>query len=174
MPLPRRPVLPALLLPAALPLLAGCGSDTGAARDDPAALTLDALDGRAFEGDDLDSPDRALVPGTTVRLRFDGDELSADTGCNHLFGTADADDGSLVVTDMGGTEMGCDPARHDQDAWLTAFLGSGPRAVLDEAILTLSADGTTLVLREAPVEHGDGDPDRPTSDQDVGSTRSAG
>ena len=55
------------------------------------------------------------------------------------------------------TEMGCDPALHDQDEWLSQFLGSDPQIALDGDELTLTSGGVTITLLDREVA----DPDLP-------------
>ena len=68
-----------------------------------------------------------LVAGTTVTLTFGDDgNLSVQAGCNTLGATYTIEDGKLVADNFGGTEMGCDEARHAQDTWIGNFLSSRP------------------------------------------------
>jgi heat shock protein HslJ len=78
-----------------------------------------------------------LVPGTQVRLGFGTDQITAQAGCNTLSGTASWDGATLVVENLGGTEMGCGEALMAQDSWLAGILTSSP---------TVSADGDKLTL----------------------------
>lgn len=150
--------------------LSSCGDDSSApdGRDAPAALSLDELDGRAFTSVRVDG--HRLVKDTRIQLGFDGADVSANAGCNHLFGTAAVDGDVLVVSSMGGTEMGCPDGLNDQDAWLTEFLGAGPTAVLAGDTLTLTGGDVVIELAEqqtsspAPT----GDPDQPTADSSEG------
>jgi heat shock protein HslJ len=157
----------AILLAAAAVLafsLSACGDDdpTPTATDDPAALSLDDLDGRVFASVRVDG--RQLVDDTRIRLGFDGTELSAEAGCNHLFGVADIDGDTLTVSGMGGTEMGCPGGRDEQDAWLTDFLGAGAAAVLSDGTLALTGGDVVIELEEQDVaDQPTGDPDQPTS-----------
>ncbi|GGM25497.1 META domain-containing protein [Dactylosporangium sucinum] len=90
---------------------------------------------------------KRLADGTTIELRFTTDgRLIARAGCNQLSGRARIDQRQLRVDDLATTEMGCDPARHEQDRWLAAFLEGGPGWRLDGDRLTLDGDGTTVDL----------------------------
>ena len=53
---------------------------------------------------------------------------------------------TLRLADAATTEMGCDPARHDQDDWLFAFLGSSPTVALGGDRLTLRSGTTAITL----------------------------
>lgn len=162
-------ILPAVAVLVAAATLAACGDEdepTTMARDDSgggdSALVLDDLDGRAFASVRVDG--HRLVDGTRIQLGFDGAGLSADAGCNHLFGTAWLADGVLVVSRIGGTEMACPDGRMEQDEWLVQFLGGGPTVELDGGTLTLTSGDVVVELEEqaAPPEP-TGDPDEPTA-----------
>jgi heat shock protein HslJ len=119
-------------------LVAGCGgADAG--------QSATPLDGRTFLSTSVkeNGQPKELVAGTRLSLTFDGGKVSASAGCNSLFGDLAADGGKLVVGQMGGTDMGCDKPRHDQDAWVSEFLMSDP---------AYRVDGDTLVLTSAKAE----------------------
>jgi len=141
----------ALMLPAVLLVAAACAADPqdpGLMPEDPSGRD-DALHGNTFVGvgRTVDGEPDPLVKGTTPQIGFTDEGVSAYAGCNHLSGQARYADGKLTVDVVGGTEMGCDQARMDQDAWLADFLSGDPRYRLDGDVLTLSAGGTTLSLR---------------------------
>lgn len=136
-------------------LAAGCGAGTVTSRDGD-----DGLTGRTFlsaEITEAGSP-RELVADTRIRLEFHDDgRLDADAGCNQLVGTVTIGDETLELEGMGATEMGCDPARHDQDAWLMEFLTASPTWHLSDDRLTLTRGSTQMVLLDRAIA----DPDRP-------------
>ncbi|HEX5994512.1 MAG TPA: META domain-containing protein [Jiangellales bacterium] len=118
------------------------------------------LTGRTFLSESVlaGGQDRPLVEGTRISLDFTTDgQVSANAGCNQLFGSVTITDERLEVGPMGGTEMGCDPQRHAQDEWLVDFLQSSPSWLLDGDRLTLTAGDTEIVLLDREVA----DPDRP-------------
>jgi heat shock protein HslJ len=91
-----------------------------------------------------------LVPGTQISLGFpEKGKITARAGCNSLFGDVQFEGDKLAVSGMGGTDMGCDKARHDQDQWLSDFLTSKPTWSLkgDELILTAKDGEIRLVDR---------------------------
>lgn len=137
----------AIGLAAAVLLAAGCVSGGGATGGDP-------LDGRSFVSTRVleGSAERPLVPGTRIELSLSQGRLSARAGCN-LMGAGYRLEGDRfrLVGAIGTTEMGCDPDRHDQDAWLSAFLGSSPRVRLQGPRLTLTAGGTEIDLVDREV-----------------------
>jgi heat shock protein HslJ len=101
--------------------------------------------------------DRPLVAGTRIRLSFKDGQIGASAGCNLLGGGYRLDGGRLVADQLVTTDMGCDPARHAQDAWLAAFLGGRPAFRLAGNDLSLQRDGTIVELLDRRVA----DPDRP-------------
>lgn len=147
--------------------LAACGDEdpSPTAKDESEVLSLDDLDGRSFASVRVDG--HRLVADTQIRLGFTGSDLSADAGCNHLFGTAALDGDALTVSSIGGTEMGCPDQLADQDAWLTEFLSGGTTVALAGATLTLTSGDVVveLVEQDAP-DAPTGDPDDVTSNSD--------
>jgi heat shock protein HslJ len=140
----------------ALVVVAGCGDDD---EDSPGGAP-DVLTGRTFlsQSVTMDGAPHPLVDGTVIRLEVAADQIRVHAGCNHLFGTLESTAGGrLRVTQMGGTEMGCDPALHDQDQWLADLLTAHPSWSLDRDTLTLSGDTTVITLLDRRVA----DPDRP-------------
>jgi heat shock protein HslJ len=139
---------------AAFLLAGGCGGED-------ASTSADGdLTGRTFLSESVteNGQARELVDGTRISLDFTTDgQVSANAGCNHLFGDVTIDEDRLEVGLMGGTEMGCDPDLHAQDEWLMSFLQSSPSWTLDGDRLTLTAAGTEIVLLDREVA----DPDRP-------------
>lgn len=134
--------------------LAGCGDEIAG------TASGDGLSGRAFWSEQVteDGSDRELVEGTRVSLEFTDDgRLVASAGCNILSTDVTVGEGTLEVTGVGGTEMGCDPELQAQDEWLAAFLSTPPTWALDGDRLTLTAGTTEIVLLDREVA----DPDRP-------------
>lgn len=117
----------------------------------------DDLEGRQFWSTSVteDGVERALVPGTTIQLRFDGDNIGASAGCNSMGGTFRIDGDTLLVTEMGMTEMGCDPARHDQDNFVAALLADSPTITLAGDELTVETDTVRLEMLDATVANPD-------------------
>ena len=118
----------------ALPLLASCGSAPGAphASETPTGdYVSDGLPGPFDEGD-------------VLRVTFREGEISFQATCNSMFGSTDLVDGLLVVSNVGGTEMGCPGAGHEQDEWLVDFFTSRPAIDLLDVGFDLTHDGTTV------------------------------
>jgi heat shock protein HslJ len=118
-----------LAIGATLIVLTGC-SGSGSGGDD-----VD-LAGRSFTSTEVRG--HSLVPGSEIRLAFEEDSLSANGGCNTIFGGADWSDGTLTTpTQLAMTMMACEDDLAAQDDWLTALLSSSP---------AIRIDGDTLVL----------------------------
>jgi len=129
-------------------LLAGCAGQ-GAGQGLPAG-DGSALVGRTFQSTSVSG--YQLASDTTINVAFpEKGKLTADGGCNHLFGEARFEADKLVVSGMGGTEMACDKARMDQDDWLIKFLTSSPTWSLTGDELVLKGSGTELRLTDRKV-----------------------
>lgn len=138
-------------------VLAACGAGSaspGSSEPPGAGPDPSALDGRTFLSTAIDG--RALVPGSRVRLSFEGGRIGASAGCNSMGGPYAIDAGRLLVGQLATTEMGCAPALMEQDTWLAGFL-DGAAVALDGATLGLAHEGVTLTLLDREVA----DPDRP-------------
>ena len=144
-------------------LLAGIGMSAvvlsacyGAA---PGASLAGSIDGRTFLSTGITDggTTRSLVAGTRIRLVFGEGRVSASAGCNQMGGTYRLDGDRLVVEGLATTDMGCDPTRHDQDAWLATLLTGRPAVRLSGNDLSLERDSTIVRLVDRRV----GDPDRP-------------
>lgn len=133
-----------LALAPVLLILAACGDDTVAPSDSTGPA--ETLDGRTFVGSDVSGHD--LVGGSVLRLEFRDGQVRASAGCNHLAGTGRLDNGVLVGSIDVTTEMGCERALMDQDAWFSDFLGSRPSAAVTAEALTLSKGETTVTLAD--------------------------
>lgn len=96
------------------------------------------LEGRTFTATGVRGHD--LVEGSAITLAFEDGQVSANAGCNTIFGEAQWDGGTLEAEQLASTLMACDDALMAQDEWLTALLTSSP---------TLSVDGTTLTIGDA-------------------------
>jgi heat shock protein HslJ len=109
------------------------GADPG---QDPVAgdYVSDSVPGPAFAGDGA----------PLLRMSLDGGEIRFSADCNTFFGTASWDNGRFSVRDLGGTEMGCSPARHERDAWLLDFFSRADRVERDGTDLAVHAGRTTI------------------------------
>lgn len=121
-------------------LLGGFAATRGGATPSPPDLA-----DRTFESTEVRG--HRLVDGTTVRITFEDDHVSAQAGCNTVFGAADWSDGVLEAPRLASTMMACSTELLAQDTWLGALLESSPSITLDGPRLTI-AGSSTLVLVE--------------------------
>ncbi|GAA3456177.1 META domain-containing protein [Dactylosporangium matsuzakiense] len=131
-----------IALAAILVLLSACGGGGSGAGA--------GLAGRTFLSTEVTG--HTLVAGTRLEVGFPQDgKLTAQAGCNHLFGDVSFGGGRLQVSGIGTTDMGCEQARGEQDTWLVHFLSAGPSFTLtgDELVLTGAAETIRLVDRRA-------------------------
>ena len=155
----RRMALLRLLTAGVLFVLVMAGCITGSSASPSDSADPGTIDGRTFLSSDVtqDGEPRALVGGTQVRLSFADGQITVNAGCNTIGGTYRVEDGRLLFEGGGMTEMGCDPALHDQDEWVGEFLGSDPELGLDGDDLTLTSGGIVMTLVDREVA----DPDLP-------------
>lgn len=97
-----------------------------------------------------------LLVGASVHLAFSDRGLSADAGCNHLFGKYTVEGQRLVVVGVTQTEMGCEHLDEQRDEWFSQLLVSRPSVNLAGSTLTITGNGTRLVFLDRVVA----DPDR--------------
>ncbi|MQA26760.1 MAG: META domain-containing protein [Micromonosporaceae bacterium] len=150
---------PILALPLSLLLaagVAGCGKGSGAGSSDAGK---NSPAGRTFLSSSLTDKGkpRPLVSGSRIRLAFKGAGLEVHAGCNHFTGDAEFDGDRLVVSNLGGSEMGCSQDLMKQDEWLTGFLTGKPNWRLDGDTLILTRAEARIELTDRRVA----DPDRP-------------
>ncbi len=120
-----------------LAFAAACGSDTAAPGDGEPALAEGI--GGDYVSDVLPAP---FGEGDVLRLSLAEGTISFQATCNTMSGNATWDDGALVVTNVGGTEMGCPGVGFEQDEWLVDFFTSEPAIRLDgdDVAVTRGAD----------------------------------
>ncbi len=96
---------------AAIAILTACGgSGAGTLKD--TAWELESLGGND------------LLPGTTITLKFEGEQISGSAGCNQYGGSYQAGADSFSVGDTFATEMGCmepEGILAQESAYLTAL-----------------------------------------------------
>ena len=92
---------------------------------------------------------RTLAGGTVISLTFDGDDLTANAGCNTLIGTYGTDGGRLDVGEMRiDKPIPCPSVVSEETSWLSGFLSGRPTLTLDRDQLTLISGSTTIELTE--------------------------
>ncbi len=134
-------------------------------------LSCGGRSGDSASGDEADLAGRSFlldhaegfepVSGTTVRLSFTQNEITFRAGCNTHTGSYRFQAGSLVVTAMGSTEMGCEPELMAQDEWLRGFMANQPGFDLDGNWLVLDRGSAVLTFLDREVA----DPDRTLTGQ---------
>lgn len=132
----------------AVVVLGGCGDSGGRSGGDAEVVSGD-LEGRTFTSTDVRGHD--LVAGTEVVLTFDADHVTANAGCNTMFGEATVEDGVLTLPREGlaTTLMACPDDQTGQDEWVAGLLGSGPRLALDGERLEVGDESSGMTLRES-------------------------
>lgn len=129
----RHLLLLLLLVPAA------CGSEVDVV---PGDSGTDVPVGE-FVTDSLPEPFGAA---DRARVRFADGEVAFSATCNSMVAPARVVDGVLEVDEVGGTEMGCPGAGHDQDAWLVRFFTDRPRVARTGDGWSLATADTELRL----------------------------
>ncbi|WP_162803097.1 META domain-containing protein [Ornithinimicrobium avium] len=117
------------------------------------------LSGRTFLSTAVtrDGAPRELVERSRISLTFADGRLTAQAGCNTMFGDYRVEGEVLVIDALGTTEMGCPDGLAAQDDWLSGLLSSRPRLELhgEQLVLVTTTDTVTLLDRVVA------DPDRP-------------
>lgn len=122
-----------------------CRGDGGGATSEMAQAP--DLDDRTFVSTSVSG--HRMVPDTEVRLSFSSRGLTAEAGCNEMFGRASWETGRLVLAnELGETLMLCPPERQAQDDWLLSLLASSPPLVLDGDLLRVGDAVSGLEMRE--------------------------
>ena len=119
--------------------LVGCGENEN--KDEDTSVEPSNTEAFSFQGMDfiLQSAEGYEPVGSNIRLGFDSDSqtLSFNAGCNHHSGSFEMDENILVITGLGGTEMGCEQDLMVQDEWFVSFFTSSP---------TITHAGDTLTI----------------------------
>ena len=155
----------------------GCGGDDDATAGDDATSTqpgdtgsgtgtdsgTSSLDGRTFLSTEVteNGQPRPLVAGTQISLVFGPENhVGIQAGCNSMSGPGEVTDREITTAGLATTDMGCDPALHEQDEWIAGLFAQGLAYTLDGDQLTLTADGTVVTM----VDRETANPDRPLED----------
>lgn len=120
-----------------------------ASGSEAARTTRSDLDGKSFVATEV-TGSHTLAPNSTITLAFEGGSLSANAGCNTMVGRYALVGGKLTAPQLASTMMACAGDLGEQDAWLSAFLSSGPTYTLDGDTLTLTNGTDTVVFGPAP------------------------
>ena len=144
---PRRGLGRPLLVGAGLLALVAVLVLAGLAATSDGAARTPELAGRSFVAVETHGHD--LLAGTQVRITFEEAHLSANAGCNTLFGAASWENGVLDAPALASTIMTCSAEHMAQDAWLAEVLSSQPAISLEGGRLTIGDAEAGLVLVEA-------------------------
>jgi heat shock protein HslJ len=110
---------------------------------------VERFDGSTFVTNEITGA-RAIVPGSTITLAFAGGSITANAGCNDLFGPYAVTGNVLSAAQLGSTAMACDQRLMAQDAWLATFLASAPTWTDDGRTLTLTNGTDTIAMARPP------------------------
>ena len=152
----------------AVSVLGACGSDTASSNPASSATASSDVGSQPAEPEasvpasDLDLEGRTfvstavagheLVADSEIRLTFQNGSVSINGGCNTLVGGYTIEGDTLQVPVMAMTQMACDPALMDQDAWLSETFSGAPTLAADGDNLTVTAaDGSTITFLDAAV-----------------------
>ena len=131
-------------------VLAGCASGgAGSVGPGPGAGGSADLDGRTFLS--VGVVGVTPVTDTQIRVSFADGRVMANAGCNSMSGGYAVDGDTLMVNDLAITEMGCDPARHEQDEWVSGLLTGRPRVRVDGDTLVVTGSTIELTMRDREV-----------------------
>ena len=134
-------------------VLAGCGSGSSSSTAGGSTVPTAAdLDQTSYVSTSIEGHD--LVPGTHIRLTFENTSLSANAGCNGMFGPYAVKDGVLAWSgNVSSTLMGCPDDLMKQDQWLQTWLQAGADATQAGDAQTHTTHGVTLHQQtEAPAD----------------------
>lgn len=136
-------------------VLAACGQRPSG---EAGAPTPDPLRGRTFLATAVteDGKPHPLVAELSIEFTDDG-RLIARAGCNMMQGDVDTSDGKIVLDELATTDMGCDKARLDQDAFVAGVLRGAPSWRLADDALTITAGSTVVELSPRELVHPDRD-----------------
>lgn len=90
------------------------------------------------------------LDGSDAVLRVSADDHVSGHGCNFWGGAGDVEPGSLQVSQIGTTLIGCAGLDGEIDDITQELLTSGASWSIDDGVLTLSGGGTTLTYRPRP------------------------
>lgn len=134
-------------------LVLGCGSDqdgpgtspAGSRPSSPSGLDVTYVVVGVTEG----GKRRALVEDSEIRLAFADGQLRITAGCNTMSGGYRLEGTRLTVEPLAGTEMGCEQALMDQDAWVAGLFTDPVRLTTGNDAALISGDVVlTLADRE--------------------------
>ncbi|HET9673031.1 MAG TPA: META domain-containing protein [Actinomycetota bacterium] len=132
--------LASLLLPAAVALMAACGG--GDPLDGTSWRAIDAIRGRPVLG------------GVEATASFSEGDVSGSSSCNSYTGSYEVGSGGagepveIAITNVGGTEMACEPPVMEQEARFVDALLSATRYRITGDRLELMDDHAVVAVFE--------------------------
>jgi heat shock protein HslJ len=99
--------------------------------------------------------DEGAFPDLTdhqVTLVVDGEQVGGVSACNHYGGRVEVDGDAVSISELGGTEMGCDPDVMDLERRYLTALGAVERGERGGGELSLSGPDVVLELALVPAE----------------------
>jgi heat shock protein HslJ len=144
----RIPAMYAAVLTGCLGLVA-CG---GSAANE-GEVSLEQLNGVQYSSTAISEAGvpRPLASEAPITITFTEDGISANAGCNTLFGSVSISDNTLIVNQaIASSMMMCEEALMNQDEWLTSVLTGSPQVFVNDDGLTLQTPDTTITFQ--PVE----------------------
>lgn len=134
-----------VLLAGLAAIVAACGgADTPGAADLAGTWVLTSS---TTPDGPVDAPDDARVD-----LRFEDGRIGGTAACNSYFADVAVDGGSITVTGLGQTEMGCDEPRMRAEQTYLSALAQVTEVARDGRTLTLGGPGVELVFEQEPPE----------------------
>jgi heat shock protein HslJ len=122
----------------------GAGATEGAGEASQVS-TQESLDGRSFTATEARGAD--ITPKSTLTVRFEGERVSVDAGCNSISGNYSLESDGEIQSFMITTMMGCPPAVQDLEVFATELFRQGAIATQSGDTLELEGlNGNDLTL----------------------------
>jgi len=86
-----------------------------------------------------------VLPGTTITLKFSGDQISGSAGCNQYGGSYKTSGNSLRISDVFATEMGCLEPKgilEQEQAYLTALRAAARYQIVSDRLEIFDETGS--------------------------------
>jgi heat shock protein HslJ len=135
-------ISPAAVL-AAVIVLAGCGSQGGVPSPDPSGDPFDPQGSWQLSSSSVNGGEVPLVEGHPVTLTIEGSEIGGTAACNQYGGRLSVTGGTLEISELAMTAMGCEVDLMAAESAYTAALS---------VVESIGGDGDQLVLRGPDVE----------------------
>ncbi|GGC52711.1 META domain-containing protein [Hoyosella rhizosphaerae] len=117
---------------------------------------MDELSGRTFLSTGVDGV--PIPGGGPLRIEFNEDgTLSANAGCNTVFGGVRFEHGRIITGELASTLIGCPPETAGADEWVNSMFVDEPEWTIDGNELVLRTGDRTVTL----LDRVEAMPDRP-------------